>query len=75
MSASFLTPASWVEIPDAELSQILDAIPWVVDRWPAFCLYKLALNEQPFASAYGSSGRIYCDENFRIKEKNEATRT
>lgn len=64
----FTTPSSWVEIPDAELSTILDAVAWTVDRWPAFCLYKLALNGQPFASAYSSSGKIWCDPEFRIKQ-------
>lgn len=64
------TPESWAQIEDSELSHILDKIPWTVDREPAFCLYRLALNGQAFASAYANSGRIFCDVNFRIKEPN-----
>lgn len=71
MSEPFLTPKEWQQIQDSELSQLLDKVSWTMDQWPAFTVYRLALNGQPFASSY-RSGRIFCHPEFRIKEKNEA---
>ena len=59
MNDLFTTPSDWHMITDRQLSRLLDYTIWKVEDHPSFRLYRLKLNDLPFASSYVGSGKIY----------------